>query len=224
MKLTFLVLIYALVGLYDAAPVGAAPITPHRANLGEVKKFLSLLDKSLPNGEKQFVSKFTSNRDAVVTTTTTADGSWTNLHSLWIADVNNDGVAEYFWTTEGEGSAHYDYFDVYQLNPGDRKLVELDFPLESSRMPSNLASSPIVQDASGITYLELKNIWAEDAKGKKIYEGANSNAAKDLACLVIVTQEYRWDKTGIAIVYQQTERITYDIDLLQHDKLHQISE
>ncbi len=196
-----------------AAPsAGAAPIAPHQANRAEVEKFLSLLNKTLPTGQRQYVSIFGRDKMAVVKTVT-PDGSWVSLHALWIADVNNDGVAEYFWTSEGEGAAHYDYFDIYQLRGG--KLVELEFPLNSAHMPSNLDSPPIEQDARGITYLQLENIWAEDEKGKKIYEGANSNAAPGLACLVIVKQEYRWDSTGLVIVYQQTERTTYDIDRLE---------
>jgi hypothetical protein len=206
------VVIAALIGLWSADSGRAQPITPHRATHAQVRNFVSLLSKSLPRGQKEFVSGFTR-KGRVIVTTTTSDGSFVNMHSLWIADVNNDGIPEYFWTTEGEGSAHYDYFDVYQLEPGD-KLREVEFPIEGSRMPSNLSEPPVDQDANGITYLNLEDIWAEDGKGKKVYTGANSNAAKDLVTLVIVTQKYRWDKSGLTLVYQQTARTTYDIDLL----------
>ncbi len=208
------IIIVALISLCGAGSGrAAAPITPHQATHSQVKQFVSLLSKSLPSGEKEYVSSFTSEGRAIVTTTT-ADGSFVNMHSLWIADVNNDGIPEYLWTTEGEGSGHYDYFEIYRLEPGEKALEEVQFPMDSSRMPSNLGNPPVEQDANGVTYLNLEDVWAEDAKGKKIYSGANSNAAKDLATLVIVTQKYRWGKAGLTLVYQQTERTTYDIDLL----------
>lgn len=198
-----------LPNLYGTALAGNVPITPHRASFAEMKRFIHLLGKTQPEGQTLHISHFKNGTASV--TTNTSDGSWVDLHSLWIADVNNDGEAEYFWTTEGEGSGHYDYFDVYKMLPVHGHLVEIDFPLDGKNLPSNLADLPIEQDANGITYLRLEDIWAENAKGEKIYGGANSNAANGIACLVIVTQEYKWDKSALMIVSQQTQRTTYDI-------------
>ena len=207
------IIMVALISLCGAGGAGAAPVAPHQATPRQVRQFVALLSRSLPAGETAYVSRFTR-KGRVIVTTATADGSFDNLHALWVADVDNDGMPEYVWTTEGEGSGHYDYFDVYRLKTGGKDLEEVTFPMDGARLPSNLDDPPVEQAANGITYLNLEDIWAEDAQGRKIYSGANSNAARGLAALVIVRLKYRWDKSGVTLVYRQTERTTYDVDLL----------
>lgn len=195
-----------------ALPSFAVPIVPHKADRATVEKFLPFLTKyEYPNSYSKMTLEIRDyDKDYIyLSTKVPSDNEETpSMHNLWIADVNNDGIEEYFWTTEAQGSGHYDYFDIFQKK-SDGTFSHMDFPLK--KIPSNIQHPTIIQDAKGITYICLTDIWAEDAKGEKIYSGANSNAAQDLACLVTVELEYRWDKNGLKLVYKQTSRTTYDV-------------
>ncbi len=193
-------------------PSFAQPIVPHKADRATVEKFLPFLTKyEYPDNYSNVTLKIREyDKDYIYISTKFPPDKEEipSIHNLWIADVNNDGKQEYFWTSEGEGSGHFDYFDIFQIKP-DGTLANLDFPLKN--IPSNIGNPPLNQDAKGITYISLTDIWAENNKGEKIQSGATSNAAKDLACLVVVESEYRWDKNGLKLVYKQTSRTTYDV-------------
>lgn len=198
------ILLIALICLCDAGPARAAPIAPHLATHAQIRHFVSLLNKT--DGEHEFVSSFTSDGYALISF---ADGGMDEgNYRLWIADVNNDGSPDYFWATEDVGAGNYDYFDVYRLRPDkEGKLVKIKFPWDSDHeMPSNLADPPIDQDEKGTTYLNLKDTWAEDAQGNRQRVGM-----MDIKLYVVVTTQYRWDKSGLTLVYKQTVRTTNDL-------------
>ena len=165
-----------------------------------VKDFLVRLGKQFPE-EKQKLTGFSHRGRAItVKEATGAEG----LHSLWIADINNDGKKEYFWTTEAKGSGHYDSFDVYQES-AEGTLAKIDVPLESSKLPSNLADPPLIQE-NGITYLMFQSIRALNKESETIYSGANSNAAPGAAYLVTETIKYRWDRNAFTLISRKTSK------------------
>ena len=81
---------------------GADTIVPQHADRKAVEEFLIKLGKQFPN-ESQRLIEFNDEGEAI---TRNDAFEFEQLHSLWIADVNNDGLKEYFWTTEAEGSGH----------------------------------------------------------------------------------------------------------------------
>jgi hypothetical protein len=175
---------------------GAATIVPQHADRQAVEEFLIKLGKQFTH-ESQRLIEFNPEGKAI---TRNDAFEFEQVHSLWIADENNDGLKEYFWTIEADGSGHYDSFNVYRMN-ADGTLSELDWPElpGGSQMPSNLDSPPIIQEQN-VTYLMLLDIWSENKKGKIVGAGANCNAATDAYYLVNVCMKCRWDKNGLTIV------------------------
>jgi hypothetical protein len=181
------------------------PVVPHCADRHEMEEFLAKLGRSFPD-ERQQLLEFSAEKASLTL--------WQNLkvqqlHSLWIADVNNDGDKEYFWTLEAEGSGHYDSFAVYGENR-DGTLFELNWPglPNDVPLPSNLDSPPLVQEQK-VTYLMFLDIWSENKQGEAVAGGSNCNAAPDVYCWVTVRMKCRWDKNGVTIVSTDKQRGKY---------------
>jgi hypothetical protein len=176
----------------------------HRADRKTVATFLEQLNKQFPD-EGEDLSSFTKNGEVITIAKLTGSEK---LHSLWIADVNNDGINEYLWTYEAEGSGHYDSFSVFRKND-DGTFAEIEFPLEGMKLTSNIAD-PLTVYEKGKTYLVFLNIWAENSKGEPVYAGANSNVAPDAEYIVTEELKYFWDGSGLELVSRKIDRTTLE--------------
>ncbi len=129
-----------------------------------------------------------------------------SYHTLWMADINNDGKSDYVWTDEGEGSDHYDYLEVYDDAEVNRIL--------STQMPqfkcdySNIARDLFTVE-DGMTYFHLVSFSAQDKNGKTIAGGATSNAAE--GAYFSVTTEYKclWRNGQIKVVNKKESKEKY---------------
>ncbi len=201
-------LIFVLPAILLMTSASAATIVPRHADREAVEEFLVKLGKQFPN-ESQRLIEFGAEGHAF---TRNDAFEFEQEHSLWIADVNNDELKEYFWTIEADGSGHYDSFDVYRMI-ADGTLSELDWPELPGglQMPSNLDSPPIIKEQN-VTYLMLLDIWSENKKGEVVAAGANCNAATDAYYLVTVRMKCRWDKDGVTIVSKEKQKTKFLTD------------
>lgn len=164
--------------------IAASLVIPKQLSLNEANKFLVKLANQFPDEqytiietlqEGMFVSEY-------------GELKTNKLISIWIADINNDRLADYALIIHSEGSGHYDYFEAYIM---DKKgvLHEPSFILQNKMYPSNVSAPPIIFENEK-TYVILENIWAEDKNEKPVYAGANSNAAKN--AYYLLREEYKY--------------------------------
>jgi hypothetical protein len=124
----------------------------HRASETELRNFLGKLAKV---GEHEELKEFKASGAS-----TFASG----LHSLWLADVNNDGKLDYFWTSEAEGSSRNDSFQVYSEGP-QGSITEQSFPLDGPEWPTNLQNPPLKM-LGNQTAIRFQNVYCMTSKDK----------------------------------------------------------
>lgn len=163
--------------------IAASPAIPKQLSLNEAHRFLvnlaNQLDEKYTIIETLQEGMFDSEYGEFKTN---------RLISIWKADINNDGLVDYALIIHSEGSGHYDYFEAYIM---DKKgvLHEPSFILQNKMYPSNVSAPPIIFE-NGKTYIILENIWSENKNGKRVYAGANSNAAED--AYYLLTEEHKY--------------------------------
>jgi hypothetical protein len=213
----FLVLIFSGTPLSAENPAGVPPtaqsqVLPHRAQEIEVKVFLRKLN-AIDKGKKLELAEF-SLKDASVYKKSYLnrdnhkfEESGNEYHSLWIADINNDGKPDYVWTDEVEGSGHFDNLEIY--NDGAKGwIVPVTMPgfkCDYSNVDRNLFSVE-----RGKTYFHLVTFIAEDKKGKILSSGTNANAAN--AAYYLVMREYKclWSQGHVKVVERKESKEKYE--------------
>jgi len=194
-------------------PEKAAKVTrPHRAFLPETKAFLQKLN-ALDDRQRLELSTFsltgfsTYKKLCLDPATKQYTDCGEAYHSLWIADINNDGKADYVWTDEVEGSGHYDYLEVYDnADGGGIQAVKMpEFKGDYSNIAANLFT---VQE--GRTYFNLVAYASQDKNGEPLAAGATSNAAE--GAYWAVTTEYKclWQDGKIEVVKRKRHKKKYE--------------
>ena len=215
--LLFMALIFSWV-LFPAENIaGISPdtkllIQPRRASGSELKVFLQKLN-NLDKNHKLELSEFSStkfssfkdfylNRD---------NGKFkengASYHTLWIADINNDGKPDFVWTDEVEGSGHFDYLDIYD-DTAEGGVVEVEKPRIKCNYTNIAVNLFSVED--GKTYFHLVSFIAQDKHGKNIGDGATSNAAPGAYYSVETEYKCLWSQDRVKVVEKKKSKKKYE--------------
>ena len=211
--LLFMALMFSWTFLPAVVLAGISPdtklqIQPRRASESELKVFLQKLN-NLNKNHKLELSEFSSthfssfkdfylNRD---------NGKFkengASYHTLWIADINNDGKPDFVWTDEVEGSGHYDYLEIYD-DTAEGGIVTLEKPQIKGGYTNIAVNLFSVED--GKTYFHLVSFVAQDKHGKNIGDGATSNAAPGAYYSVVTDYKCFWSQDRVKVEKKKSKK------------------
>lgn len=206
---------YSVSVVFANDPIGPLPnvktlAQPRRATESELKTFLRKLNQlkesyELVEFSPTDISVFKNIcRDSK---TKKLEDCGNSYHTLWLADINNDGKSDYVLTDEGEGSDHDDYLEIYD-DSGTGKITSVEIPKFECDY-TNIAKD-LLSTENGKTYFRLTSFIAQDKNGEIVGGGANSNAAPGAYYSVVTQYKCLWSQDGVKVLEKKKSKEKFE--------------